>query len=73
MDQGILKIQRRFAKRGSEDADRGDKEDAKGYASFSEFAKDVAALIDLIWVSGTRRWTPVSAMGDTTNDAGSFP
>jgi hypothetical protein len=55
VDQGILKIQRRFAKRGSEDADRGEKEDAKGYASFSEFAKDVEALIDLIWVSGTRR------------------
>lgn len=54
MDQGILKIQRRFAKRGSEDADKGEKEEAKGYANFAEFAKDVEALIDMIWVSGTR-------------------
>jgi hypothetical protein len=62
VDQGILKIQRRFAKRGSEDADKGEKDDAKGYGNFPEFAKDVEALIDLIWVSGTRTLMTPSAM-----------
>lgn len=55
VDQGIQKIQRRFAKRGSDEADKEQKEDVKGYASFPEFAKDTEALIDLVWVSGTRK------------------
>jgi hypothetical protein len=54
VDQGILKIQRRYAKRGSEEADEGEKKDARGYETFTELAKDVERLIDLIWVSGTR-------------------
>lgn len=66
VDQGIQKIQRRFAKRGSNEADTGEEEDAKGYASFSEFAKDTEALVDLVWVSGTREWIQIYAM---RNDA----
>ncbi|TID26309.1 hypothetical protein E2P81_ATG00784 [Venturia nashicola] len=53
VDQGIQKIQRRFVKRGSDEADGEEEADVKGYASFSEFAKDTEALIDLVWVSGT--------------------
>jgi hypothetical protein len=56
VDQGILQIQRRYAKRGSEKLDKIEKkgEDAKGYESFSEAARDIDRLVDLIWVSGTR-------------------
>jgi hypothetical protein len=54
LDDGILKIQRRFAKRGS-DSDGGNQGvEATGYKSFSEPAKDIETLIDLIWLSGTR-------------------
>lgn len=33
------------------DEDAGD---VKGYHSFKEVAKDIDALVDLVWVSGTR-------------------
>jgi hypothetical protein len=56
VDQGILQIQRRYAKRGSEKLDKVENEGevAKGYETFSEAARDIDRLVDLIWVSGTR-------------------
>jgi subunit 11 of the general transcription factor TFIIH len=54
LDESILKIQRRFAKRGSDGNDGNMKLEATGYKSFSEPAKDIEILIDLIWLSGTR-------------------
>jgi hypothetical protein len=73
VDHGIQKIQRRFAKRGSEDADKDEREDAKGYTSLPEFEKDVETLIDLIWISGTRRRTQLFARQQAANDCYSFP
>lgn len=62
VDQQILHIQRRFAKRtsptgdGLSDVDR-DKADAwgdvKGYASMRQACKDMEELVGIIWVSGT--------------------
>lgn len=68
VDQGIQKIQRRFAKRGSNEADKEEKEDAKGYANFPEFAKDTEALIDLVWVSGTRKCIRIYATKNTADN-----
>lgn len=62
VDQQILQIQRRFAKRTSPESthlSNVDREkadtwgDVKGYESMREACKDLEQLIDVIWVSGT--------------------
>ena len=62
VDQQILHIQRRFAKRTTpaskylSNVDRNKADswgDVKGYSSMKEACKDVGELIDVIWVSGT--------------------
>ncbi|KAF7197824.1 hypothetical protein HII31_00913 [Pseudocercospora fuligena] len=62
VDQQILHIQRRFAKRTSPESahlSNVDREkadswgDVKGYGSMKEACKDIEQLIDVIWVSGT--------------------
>ncbi|KEQ87013.1 hypothetical protein M438DRAFT_268257 [Aureobasidium pullulans EXF-150] len=59
VDQQLLHIQRRFAKRdpslGHEGRLQQSEEwnDVQGYAGFAEAAKDVEELIGVIWVSGT--------------------
>lgn len=67
VDQHVLHVQRRFAKRTSPST-TGDKEAAKalsikadkfddveGYNSMREACKDIGKLVDLVWVSGTPR------------------
>ncbi|KAK5144616.1 hypothetical protein LTR04_001510 [Oleoguttula sp. CCFEE 6159] len=49
VDQGILHIQRRYAKRDSNEHWG----DMKGYENFKEAGKDVERLVDIVWVSGT--------------------
>lgn len=57
VDQNLLKIQRRYAKRGESDVERqNDTPDGIGYRSFAEAARDIEKLVDLIWVSGTRKF-----------------
>jgi hypothetical protein len=53
VDQGILKIQRRYALQG--DIGQVESADEKGYENFVQVAKDIDRLVDLIWVSGTRK------------------
>ena len=53
IDTGILKIERRYAKRGTEMADKQEDASSRGYESFHEVVKDIERLFDLIWVSGT--------------------
>jgi hypothetical protein len=62
VDQQVLHIRRRFAKRTSpqtaqlSDIDRDKADtwgDVKGYASMKEACKDVEDLLNVIWVSGT--------------------
>lgn len=62
VDQQILHIQRRFAKRTSpqtdqlSDIDRDKADtwgDVKGYASMKEACKDIEELLNVIWISGT--------------------
>jgi hypothetical protein len=53
IDTGILKMERRFAKRGTEMADTKEDASTRGYINFHEVVKDMENLFDLIWVSGT--------------------
>lgn len=53
IDTGILKLERRYAKRGTEALDSAAPLSTRGYESFPEVAKDMENLFDLIWVSGT--------------------
>jgi len=56
VDQSLLQIQRRYAKRGENALERGsDSPDATGYRNFAEAARDIEKLVDLIWISGTRK------------------
>lgn len=65
VDQRILHVTRRYAKRFSAQLDNDDDgpgaerahaPDAagRGYEDFSEVAQDLAELVDVVWVSGTR-------------------
>jgi hypothetical protein len=53
MDKGILHVTRRYAKKftGASAAD-----EVKGYEHFTEVVKDLDKLVDVVWVSGTRRF-----------------
>ncbi|KAF2839263.1 hypothetical protein M501DRAFT_974426 [Patellaria atrata CBS 101060] len=51
VDQGILLIRRRFAKR--ETGDEFGKGAARGYDNFREASAEVEKLVDVVWVSGT--------------------
>jgi hypothetical protein len=55
IDKQILLVNRRHAKKfssaiGEQDEPRKE----RGYESFSEFAKDLESIVDVVWVSGTR-------------------
>lgn len=67
MDQGLLDVARRYAKRfsahlddrpGDDRADADADEDAagRGYEDLGEVVRDLVALVDVVWVSGTRRF-----------------
>lgn len=53
IDTGLTRIERRYAKRGTEMADKQENAATRGYESFHEVVKDIEQLFDLIWVSGT--------------------
>ncbi|KAK8187590.1 hypothetical protein HDK77DRAFT_512678 [Phyllosticta capitalensis] len=50
VDERLRQAQRRFAKRGSETAVQGD---VTGYGSFGEASRELVALVEVVWVSGT--------------------
>ena len=54
VDARMRMISRRFAKRFGGEEQNADVGNAKGYADFAEVARDMEALVDTIWVSGTR-------------------
>ncbi|KAF2493908.1 hypothetical protein BU16DRAFT_528100 [Lophium mytilinum] len=56
VDDTLLLVQRRWAKRAFDDALAGR---VKGYHSFREAAKDLNDLIDVVWVSATRAFAPL--------------
>ena len=56
VDQSLLKIQRRYAKRGEDVLEQqSDSPDTLGYRNFADAARDIKKVVDLIWISGTRK------------------
>lgn len=56
VDSHILAINRRHAKKFSGSfADQNEAE--RGYENFREVAKDIEAIIDVLWVSATRKFS----------------
>lgn len=53
LDDKILRITRRYAKKFSDEM--ASKDDAKGYTAYEEFVADVDPLVDVAWISGTRK------------------
>ena len=59
VDRQLLAISRRYEKRSNfnlEDSSDSDA-DGRGYRSFEEMAYELNAIIDVVWVSGTRKIT----------------
>lgn len=62
LDAGVLRVQRRHAKKFSGvygGNQGGEHEEVEGYYSFKEMAGDIEALVNVVWVSGTRMSTPL--------------
>ncbi|OMP82607.1 hypothetical protein BK809_0006917 [Diplodia seriata] len=54
-DERVRQMRRRYAKReGGGGGGGGGDNDVKGYAGLKEACRDVDALVDVVWVSGTR-------------------
>ncbi|KAK5207583.1 hypothetical protein LTR41_006627 [Exophiala xenobiotica] len=51
LDEKILMITRRYAKKFSDEMN--EKDDAPGYTTYDEFVSDADPLLDVVWVSGT--------------------
>lgn len=71
VDAGVLRIQRRHAKKfsrvygggeaggatgGGAGASTGAEDAGEGYESFQEMSSDIEGLLDVVWVSGTRKF-----------------
>ena len=56
VDSKILHINRRYAKKFSSDRGEVD-EEARGYDTFEDVVEDLDHVLDVVWVSGTRKWT----------------
>lgn len=54
VDSHILAINRRHAKKFSSSFS-GEKDEDRGYERFREVVKDIEAVVDMLWVSGTRK------------------
>ncbi len=53
LDDKILMITRRYAKKFSDEMI--EKDDAPGYTTYDEFVSDADPLLDVVWISGTRK------------------
>ncbi|KAL0264279.1 hypothetical protein SLS55_000226 [Diplodia seriata] len=52
-DERVRQMRRRYAKREGGGGGGGGDNDVKGYAGLKEACRDVDALVDVVWVSGT--------------------
>lgn len=53
LDEKLLRITRRYAKKFSNEG--RDNDDTPGYTTYDEFATDIEPLINIVWISGTRK------------------
>jgi hypothetical protein len=54
LDDKILRITRRYAKKFSNEG--RDNDDTPGYTTYDEFATDVEPLVNVVWISSTRKF-----------------
>jgi hypothetical protein len=55
LDHGINNVQKKVDNRVTHRKMKPALDQDAGYSSFSEVAKDLDALVDVVWVSGSRR------------------
>jgi hypothetical protein len=55
LDDKILRITRRYAKKFSNSDETPEKDDTPGYTTYDEFIADLDPLVDVVWISGTRK------------------
>jgi hypothetical protein len=55
-----MEIARRYVKKFG---DREPGDTVVGYKSFSELCKDLCGVVDVLWLSGTRKWKPCVCFG----------
>lgn len=55
LDEKILRITRRYAKKFSNESQ--DMDNTPGYTTYDQFVSDVDPLVDIVWISGTRKYT----------------
>lgn len=62
VDAGIKNVTRRYAKKfmGAVEGEGA----SRGYEKFKEVAQDISKLVDVIWVSGTRKSFPLPDKDD---------
>ena len=56
IDNRLLHISRRYEKRyNAKFLEQKDDDEVKGYDSFAQMANDLGSILDVVWVSGTRK------------------
>ncbi len=60
VDGRLLHVSRRYAKKFQAKEDIQDQDDVSGYESMSEVAHDLGEIVDVIWLSGTRKYLNTS-------------
>ena len=57
IDRKLLHVSRRYAKRcNARLLEQNDQDDVKGYDSFAQLANDMNLVLDVVWVSATRKF-----------------
>lgn len=56
VDRKLLNISRRYEKRFDAQLEFSSDIGGRGYERFVEVAKDLSAIVDVVWVSGTRKF-----------------
>ena len=73
VDTKLLHISRRYEKR-FDGIENSDNEEERGYSSFAEMAKDLDAIVDVVWISATRMLPTIQMRGHARPlTASSFP
>jgi hypothetical protein len=58
LDHGVNSIQKRVDNRVTNRKSKSAMDGQDGYSAFHEVAKDLDALVDVVWVSGSRKTPP---------------
>lgn len=64
IDSRILQITRRYAKKFSHQ--NATRDEAPGYDGIDQCVRDLEAVFNIVWISGTRRWPSDDLVIDET-------